>query len=129
VSLQSALAHHGLIPEHVAVTTSLTSGRPQRRETPFGRFEYHHCPAGRLGGYRLVELPGAQQALVATPARALADLVRLVPAADSRDYLRELRLSNLEQLDLGELRDARAATPKLRRAASVLAALRAEEGA
>ena len=29
VSLQSALAHHGVIPEHVPVTTSVTTGRPQ----------------------------------------------------------------------------------------------------
>lgn len=44
VSLHSALAHHGLIPEHVPVITSLTTGRPQQRENPFGSFEYHHCP-------------------------------------------------------------------------------------
>ena len=43
VSLQSALAHHGLVPEHVPVTTSVTTGRPQRRENPLGSFEYHHC--------------------------------------------------------------------------------------
>jgi len=42
VSLQSALAYHGLIPEHVPVTTSVTTGRPQRQESPLGSFVYHH---------------------------------------------------------------------------------------
>jgi hypothetical protein len=41
-SLQSALAHHGLIPEHVPVVTSVTTGRPQRRENAFGSFQYRH---------------------------------------------------------------------------------------
>jgi len=69
VSLQSALAHHGLIPEHVPVITSVTTGRPQRRENGFGSFEYHHCRADRLGGYRSIEVAPGQEALVATPAR------------------------------------------------------------
>jgi len=61
---------------------------------------------------------------VATPARALADLVHLVPAADSSAYLSELRLTNLEKLDSPaalepELRDR----PKIRRAFRRLAAL------
>jgi hypothetical protein len=91
VSLQSALAHHGLIPEHVPVTTSLTTGRPQHRENAFGSFEYRHCPPERLTGYRTERLGGGQEALVATPAKALADLIHLVPGADSRAYLAELR--------------------------------------
>lgn len=127
VSLQSALAFHGLIPEHVPVTTSITSGRPQQRDNAFGRFAYHHCPAGRLGGYGAAKLPGGQEAWVATPARALADLVHLVPGADSRAYLSELRLSSLDELDPAELLEARGEQPKLRRAARVIAALRAEE--
>ncbi len=122
VSLQSALAHHGLIPEHVPVTTSCTTGRPQQRENAFGAFEYHHCPPGRLSGFRAIDLGGGQEVLVATPTRALADLIRLVPGADSAGYLSELRLANLEKLDLAELGDR----PKLRRAFQRLSAL-AEE--
>ena len=83
VSLQSALAYHGLIPEHVPVTTSMTTGRPQRRENPLGSFEYHHVRMELLTGYRLERLGDGQEALVATPAKALADLVGLVPGADS----------------------------------------------
>lgn len=128
VSLQSALAHHGLIPEHVPVTTSVTTGRPQHRENPFGSFEYHHCGPDRLTGYRVERLGGGQEALVATPAKALADLVHLVPGADSRAYLSELRLTSLEKLDPAELLEPTVSDrPKIRRAFRRLAALK-EEG-
>jgi len=103
VSLQSALAYHGLIPEHVPVTTSMTTGRPQRRENPLGSFEYHHVRKDLLTGYRLESVGDGQEALVATPAKALADLVGLVPGADSRAYLSELRLQGLERIDIREL--------------------------
>ena len=160
VSLQSALAHHGLIPEHVSVTTSVTSGRPQHRENPSflswpggvdvgvevvvadhppgaghreRRFGGRHTaglarPPARLAGYRVERLGGGQEALVATPARALADLIHLVPGADSRAYLSELRLTNLEKLDPAALlRSTVGDRPKIRRAFRRLAAL-AEEG-
>jgi hypothetical protein len=125
VSLQSALAHHGVIPEHVPVTTSMTTGRPQRRENPLGSFEYHHVRPELLTGYRLERLGDGQEALVATPARALADLVGLVPGADSKAYLSELRLQNPAKIDPAELLDHRVlgARPKIRRALRHLAAL------
>jgi hypothetical protein len=127
VSLQSALAHHGLIPEYVPVVTSVTTGRPQRRDNAFGSFEYHHCAPRRLSGYRLERLADGQEAHVATPARALADLVHLVPGADSSEYLRELRLTNLERLGPGDaLGPGAGAGPKIRRAFRRLAALREE---
>jgi hypothetical protein len=127
VSLQSALAHHGLIPEHVPVITSVTTGRPQHRENPLGSFEYHHCPPDRLIGYRVEDLGGGQEAFVATPAQGLADLIHLVPGADSRAYLSELRLTNLEKLDLAALlRPTVGVRPKIRRAFRRLAALTEE---
>jgi predicted transcriptional regulator of viral defense system len=128
VSLQSALAYHGLIPEYVPVTTSVTTGRPQRRENALGTYEYHHVRPERLTGYRLETLGEDQRALVATPAKALADLVHLVPGADARAYLRELRLQDLEKVDIERaLEDpALRGRPKLRRAFLRLADLREE---
>jgi hypothetical protein len=128
VSLQSALAYHGLIPEHVPVTTSMTTGRPQRRENRLGSFEYHHVQKDLLTGYRLERLGDGQEALVASPAKALADLVGLVPGADSREYLSELRLQGLETVDLRELRGhpILGERPKIQRALRHLATL-AEE--
>jgi predicted transcriptional regulator of viral defense system len=42
VSLQSALAHYGMIPEHVPVVTSITTGRPEHLQTDMGGFIYRH---------------------------------------------------------------------------------------
>jgi len=42
VSLQSALAFFGMIPEHVPVTTSVTTAARQGIQTPIGQFDYRH---------------------------------------------------------------------------------------
>jgi hypothetical protein len=126
VSLQSALAHHGLIPEHVPVITSVTTGRPQRRRNAFGSFEYHHVRGDLQTGYRVERLADGQEAFVATPAKALADLVRLVvPGADSKAYLSELRLQGLEKIDAAELlaHPILGSRPKIRRAVRHLVSL------
>ncbi len=42
VSLQSALAYAHLIPEYAQTVTSVTTGRPNDRDTPVGRFLFRH---------------------------------------------------------------------------------------
>jgi len=124
VSLQSALAYYGLIPDTVHATLSVTAGRPERLKTPLGVFEFRHIKPDLLRGYRMTDLHG-QQALVAMPEKALLDLVYLQPGGDSAHYLRELRLQNLERLDMDELYRQAAAfnTPKLRRAVEAITRL------
>jgi predicted transcriptional regulator of viral defense system len=118
VSLQSALRHYGLIPDIVPVTTSVTTGRPNRWDTPLGVYTFRHVKTELLTGYRLIDLGGNQRAFVATPEKALLDLVHLQPGGDAPEYLQQLRLQNLEVLDLERLqRQAeQASSPKLRRA-------------
>jgi predicted transcriptional regulator of viral defense system len=125
VSCQSALAHYGLIPEYVPVTTSVTTRRPARWDTPLGIYQFRHVKPDLLRGYRLTELSPGQRAFVASPEKALLDLVHLQPGGDSPQYLRELRLQNLDRLDVDELqRQALVAhSPKLRRAATRVADL------
>jgi predicted transcriptional regulator of viral defense system len=117
VSCQSALAHYGMIPEHVPVITSVTAARPTRWETPLGVYEFRHIRADRLRGYRLTDLGAEQRAFVATPEKALLDLIYLQPGGDSLEYLRELRLQRLDGLKADELqRQADLSdSPKLRR--------------
>ena len=119
VSLQSALAHHGLIPEAVPVTTSVSAMRPARWDTSLGVYEYRHVKKELLFGYQRIDLGGNQQAFVAAAEKALLDLVHLQPGGDATEYLRQLRLQNLERLDLDQLQNqaARARSPKLCRAA------------
>lgn len=103
VSRQSALAYFGLIPEYVPMTTSVTTRRPGRWRTPLGDFDFRHIRAGLLRDYRLTDLGEGQRAFVATPEKALLDLVYLYPGSISPAYLHELRLQNLERLDLAQL--------------------------
>ncbi|MBN1995801.1 MAG: hypothetical protein JW953_24155 [Anaerolineae bacterium] len=125
VSLQTALAHYNLIPEYVPVVISVTTRRPMRWDTPLGSFEFRHIKTDLLYSYRALEVGEGQQAFVATPEKAILDLVYFQPGGDSRHYLRELRLQHLDQLNLEELRrQARLAnSAKLRRAATTLADL------
>lgn len=119
VSCQSALAHFGLIPEYTPTVISVCANRPRGWDTPLGSYRYRHMRRKYLFGYRLLDLPQGQGALVAQPEKALLDLVYLTPGGDSMAYLRSLRLQNLEQLEEGALGDLAEhfGKPKLRRAA------------
>ena len=99
VSLQSALAHYGLIPEHVPVVTSVTTARPERLDTPMGAYTFHHVKQSFFFSYLQVEVSQKQCAFIATPEKALLDLIHLTPHGDRDPYLRELRLQNLEIVD------------------------------
>ncbi len=116
VSAQSALAFYGLIPEYVPRTISMTTQRPAQLD---GGFHFHHLAAHLFFGYQLLEVHPAQQAFVATPEKALLDLAHLTPDSDSQYYLQELRLQNLERLDVNRLREfaSRAGKPKWQRVA------------
>ena len=74
VSLQYALAYHGLIPERVNTVTSVTSGRARLFDTPVGRFVYRPTPCLSIGFRRIEE--GQVAFLIATKERALADTIR-----------------------------------------------------
>ena len=103
VSLQSALAYNGLIPEYVPVVTSVTTGRPEERDTPLGRFLYRRVKQSWFFGYRQVPLSGRQSAFIAAPEKALLDLAYLTPDATTAAYWQQLRLQNLERLDLKQI--------------------------
>jgi len=118
VSLQSALAWYGLIPEFVPEITSVTTGRPQTIETPIGRFDFKHINKSLFWGYQHVELTAGQAAFIARPEKALIDLVYLTPEGDKQKFIEELRLQNLEQIDKTMLREYMEQTksPKLTKA-------------
>lgn len=129
VSLQSALAYYGMIPEYVPVTTGITTSRPAHWETPLGVFDFRHVQVGIFDGYRFVDLGENQRAFIATPEKALLDLVYLEPGGDTQDYLTELRLNNLGQLDwqLFERLARKIEKPKLMRAMVAIRELAGEE--
>ena len=118
VSLQSALAHYGMIPEYVPVTTSVTTGRPEVLKTPVGRFQFRHVSARLFYGFKEDEPAPGHFALLADPYKALADLLYLTPNSDQVAFLRELRLTRPEGFDLGRLRATadRSSSAKVKRA-------------
>lgn len=131
VSLHSALAYYGMIPEHVPVTTSVTGGRPEELSTPRGRFQFRHLAPRHLFGFAEVEVARDQRVLLAGPEKALVDLLYLAPHCDRVPYLRELRLAPAEALDPAKLHAAvtRTGSRKVARAVRLLLGLWRDEEA
>jgi len=78
VSLESALAHHGLIPEAVYQVSSVTTARSREFSTPVGVFTFRRVPArAPRAGVEAVEIARNAWAFVASPLRAIADSVYL----------------------------------------------------
>ncbi len=119
-----------MIPEHVPVTTSVTTSRPARWETPLGIFDFRHIQIPFFDGFRMVDLGDKQQAFIAIPEKALLDLIYLQPGGETLDYLVELRLSNLDRLDWQLLKRFARKTqkPKLLRAVATIQGLAEKEG-
>jgi len=116
ISLESALAFHGWIPEQVYETASISPGRKTKRyvNEVLGSFSFHPLAINR--GYFLemverVEVEG-QSMFVAKPERALLDLVCLRKMSwkglkwierslrIDHDYLRSIKRQDTEILKL-----------------------------
>jgi predicted transcriptional regulator of viral defense system len=75
VSFETALRHHGLIPEHVAMISCGTNRRGKTFTTPVGVFEFVSIPCKPLmTGVELDHINGIPFP-VASPFRAIADLI------------------------------------------------------
>lgn len=109
VSLEYALAWHGLIPEHVHEITSVCMGRGRRVDNALGRFTYARLPA-RVYPIGIVQARASEREafLIASPAKALCDKIVLTPhlratnpAAMRRFLLEDLRIDAeaLRELD------------------------------
>lgn len=76
ISLQSALFHHGLIEQIPSVIYAVTPARPRRLRTPVGTISFHRMPSELFRGF---ELSSRSDAKIATPEKALFDLLYLAP--------------------------------------------------
>lgn len=78
VSLETALARHGLIPERVEEFTCITSKRAKMYDTPVGRFRYEPVNERVFGvGLRLEQARGGAFFL-AEPEKALCDRLAMI---------------------------------------------------
>jgi predicted transcriptional regulator of viral defense system len=129
ISCQSALAWYGLIPEYTPITTSVTTLRPGVRENPFGTFRYQHIKRELFFGYMFHEVGLEQYAYIASPEKAILDLVYLTHHGEELAYLQSIRLQNLSHLNLVQLKQyARMfESPKLLRAVQSIDKLVADD--
>jgi hypothetical protein len=102
VSLESALAYWGMIPEQVNMVTCVTSKRNKRFNTPVGVFSYRHISPGSysVGLTRIKNDNDGSSFLMATPEKALCDragVVHLKSIKETGDFVEEgLRIDREE---------------------------------
>jgi hypothetical protein len=94
ISMEYALAHHGLIPERVETLTSVTPKRDKQFDTPLGRFTYRYLGAAKYPhGIEQQWIDGKHPILIASAEKALCDYVVLNDLPDlagrgaARDFL------------------------------------------
>ena len=106
VSLDYALAWHGLIPERVHEVTSVCTGRGRVIDNPLGRFSSTRRPA-RVYPCVITQASASPQEtfLIASPAKALCDKVMLTPRlrAVSRVAMQQFLFEDL-RIDADALR-------------------------
>lgn len=109
VSLEAALSYWGLIPEQVVTVSSMTTGSSKVFRTSIGLFQYTRLRLPYYSfGIRMVESASDQAMLIASPEKALCDIIAvksgllLRSITQTRDFLTEdLRMERdtLTQLD------------------------------
>lgn len=91
VSLEWALSFYGMIPEGVYAVTSVTTVRSKIFKTPLATFDYTYLNPSRYAAGIEEKKNGAGNFLMATPEKALADLVHFKSVKlNKRDLLKDL---------------------------------------
>jgi len=113
ISLETALSHHGWIPEAVYAITSVSGDRSREFDTPLGHFSFTRVPQRTFyAEVSRVEQEAGCSFLLASPLKALADYV-YVHKCDwdsARSLIESLRvdedlLATIEAEGVDRLRD------------------------
>ena len=92
ISLHSALAFYGLIPEAVVQITSVTSLKTAVFRNDFGEYSYKSVRNDLMFGYVPRALADGRTTAYATREKALLDLLYLYPFYSTEQALADLRL-------------------------------------
>ena len=92
LSCEWVLARAGLIPESVVQFTSVTTLKTAKFSNVFGDYSYRTIKPQVFWGYESRPLASGLQGLVATPAKALLDLLYLNSFYNTAEEMEELRL-------------------------------------
>lgn len=91
VSLHSALAFYGIIPEAIVQTTAVSSLKKANFENIFGSFSYHQLLPELMFGNEQKTFIDKHSLFFATPEKAILDLLYLYPQYNSEQEIIELR--------------------------------------
>jgi len=96
ISKEYALSFYGLIPERVDLVTSMTTQKTKIFSTPIGNFSYTHLNLTKYTpGICLKEIDELHVCLIASPEKAMADLIASQKSIASQEELLEHLLENL----------------------------------
>lgn len=106
ISLQTALAYYGMIPESVVQITSVTTLKTIQFVNDFGEYSYNTVKPIMMFGYEPKPMADGRTILFATPEKALLDFLYINPFYKSTEDMLDLRLDedfmaedfNLERL-------------------------------
>lgn len=108
ISLHTALAFYGIIPEAVVQITSVTSLKTASFQNEFGEYEYKSIREELMFGYDFKTIANGQSIKLARPEKAVLDLLYLYPFYNSEKEMEELRLDEdflQDEFDLQRLED------------------------
>jgi len=91
VSLHSALAFYGIIPEAVVQFTSVTSLKTASFSNALGEYIYKSMSQDLMFGYDLKPIADGRTLQLASPEKALLDLLYLYPFYNTEKALEDLR--------------------------------------
>lgn len=91
VSLHSALAFYGIIPEAIVQTTAVSSLKKASFENSFGSFSYQQILPELMFGYEQKTFLNKHSLFFATSEKAILDLLYLYPQYNSEQEIIELR--------------------------------------
>jgi len=92
ISLHSALAFYGMIPESVVQITSVTSRKTASFSNSVGEFSYKTVKPDLMFGYDVKPIVEGHSFFLAKPEKALIDLLYLYPFYNTKSEIEELRL-------------------------------------
>ncbi len=108
ISLHTALAFYGMIPEAIVQITSVTSLKTASFRNEFGEYEYKSIKKELMFGYDIKPLANGQSLQLARPEKALLDLLYLYPFYNTEQEMEDLRLDEYflqDKLNLPLLED------------------------
>ena len=92
ISLHTALAFYGMIPEAVTQITSITSLKTISFTNDFGEYSYNNVKENLMFGYELKPMADKRTMQFAKPEKALLDLLYLYPFYNNEQEIEALRL-------------------------------------